>query len=117
MAFAYSKIGCPYCCGGTSCSPGYDCSGLTMSAWASAGVSIPRDSYDQEADLPQVDLAAGDVTKYLEPGDILGFAGNSHVGIYVGGDKLIDAPHHGRRCRADLAQWLVPGELDGAVRP
>jgi peptidoglycan DL-endopeptidase CwlO len=117
VKFAYDAVGCPYLYGGTSCSPGYDCSGLTMSAWASAGVSIPRVSYDQMADLPAVDLAPGDPTKYLEPGDILGFAGNSHVGIYVGGGKLIDAPHTGADVELiSLTGWYAQ-ELDGAVRP
>jgi peptidoglycan DL-endopeptidase CwlO len=117
VKFAYDAVGCPYLYGGTSCSPGYDCSGLTMEAWASAGVSIPRTSYDQEADLPQVDLAPGDPEKYLEPGDILGFAGNSHVGIYVGGGKLIDAPHTGAYVELiSLTGWYAE-ELDEAVRP
>jgi peptidoglycan DL-endopeptidase CwlO len=117
VKFAYDAVGCPYLYGGTSCSPGYDCSGLTMEAWASAGVSIPRTSYDQEADLPQVDLAPGDPEKYLEPGDILGFAGNSHVGIYVGGGKLIDAPHTGADVELiSLTGWYAQ-ELDEAVRP
>lgn len=118
VAFAYKALGCPYSWGGTSCSPGYDCSGLTSSAWASAGVSIPRDSYSQEAGLPQVDLAPGNVTKYLEPGDILGFAGNSHVGIYVGHDKLIDAPHAGAPVQLiSLSSGWYASSLDGAVRP
>lgn len=117
VKFAYGALGCAYAWGGTSCSPGYDCSGLTMSAWASAGVSIPRDSYAQESGLPQVDLAPGDPTKYLEPGDILGFAGNSHVGIYVGGGKLIDAPHTGSPVQlVGLTGWYAQ-ELDEAVRP
>jgi peptidoglycan DL-endopeptidase CwlO len=117
VKFAYDAVGCPYLYGGTSCSPGYDCSGLTMEAWASAGVSIPRTSYEQEADLPQVDLAPGDPTKYLQPGDILGFAGNSHVGIYVGDDELIDAPHTGADVELiSLTGWYAE-ELDGAVRP
>jgi peptidoglycan DL-endopeptidase CwlO len=117
VKFAYGAVGCPYAWGGTSCSPGYDCSGLTMSAWASAGVSIPRDSYDQMASLPAVNLAPGNVTKYLQPGDILGFAGNSHVGIYVGGGKLIDAPHSGADVELiSLTGWYA-SELDGAVRP
>lgn len=118
VAFAYRALGCAYSWGGTSCSPGYDCSGLTMSAWASAGVSIPRDSYSQEAGLPQVDLAPGNVTKYLQPGDILGFAGNSHVGIYVGHGKLIDAPHAGASVQlvSLLSGWYA-STLDGAVRP
>jgi peptidoglycan DL-endopeptidase CwlO len=117
VKFAYGAVGCPYLYGGTSCSPGYDCSGLTMSAWASAGVSIPRTSYDQESSLPQVDLAPGDPTKYLQPGDILGFAGNSHVGIYVGGGELIDAPHTGASVELIKLQGWYSQELDEAVRP
>jgi len=118
VAFAYSKVGCPYTFGGTGpCGAGYDCSGLTMEAWAAAGITIPRISYDQEGSLPRVDLASGDVTKYLQPGDILGFAGNSHVGLYVGGGKLIDAPHTGLNVELiSLSGWYL-SELDSAVRP
>lgn len=112
VAYAYSKLNCPYLYGGTGpCSTGYDCSGLTMEAWAAAGVSIPRDSYSQESQLPQVSLSN------LQPGDILGFAGNSHVGIYVGGGKLIDAPHTGAVVQlVSLSGWYA-SELDEAVRP
>jgi peptidoglycan DL-endopeptidase CwlO len=118
VAFAYGALGCPYEWGGTGpCPDGYDCSGLTMEAWAHAGVSIPRDSYDQESGLPQVDLAPGDPTKYLQPGDILGFASNSHVGIYVGGDMLIDAPHSGADVELIALKGWYAEELDGAVRP
>ncbi len=89
MQFAYNQLGCPYVYGGTGpCGSGFDCSGLTMQAWASAGVSIPRTSYGQ-ATLPAVS------TSNLQPGDILEFAGDSHVGIYVGGGMLIDAPQPG----------------------
>jgi peptidoglycan DL-endopeptidase CwlO len=118
VAFAYGQISCPYVYGGTGpCNLGFDCSGLTMQAWAVAGVSIPRVSYDQMAQLPQVNLAPGDVTKYLEPGDILGFAGNSHVGIYVGNGELIDAPVPGASVeRVGLSGWYL-SNLDGAVRP
>ena len=88
-----------------------------MSAWAYAGVSIPRTSYDQEASLPQVALAPGDVTKYLEPGDILGFIGNAHVGIYVGNGELIDAPTAGSDVELiPLSGWYL-ANLDEAVRP
>jgi cell wall-associated NlpC family hydrolase len=118
VAYAYSKIGCPYVYGGTGpCGAGYDCSGLTQASWAYAGVSIPRVSYDQMAQLQPVNLPAGDVTKYLEPGDILGFAGNTHVGIYVGGGQLIDAPVPGASVeRISLSGWYL-SNLDGAVRP
>ena len=121
VAFAYGQLGCPYSYGGTGpCGSGYDCSGLTMSAWAYAGISIPRVSYDQIASLPGVPLhtAAGAfTTKYLHPGDILGFAGNSHVGIYVGGGYLIDAPLPGQNVqKVAIAGWYLT-ELDAAVRP
>ena len=110
IAYAFSKIGDPYVWGATG--PGdFDCSGLMMAAWASAGVSIPRISYDQMSSFPSVPLNA------LQPGDILGFAGNSHVGMYVGGGKLIDAPTSGEYVEeVPLAGWYAQ-ELDGAVQP
>jgi peptidoglycan DL-endopeptidase CwlO len=117
VAFAYTQIGCPYFYGGTGpCrAPGFDCSGLMMSAWASAGIVIPRVSYSQMSALPSVPIGSG--FKYLEPGDILGFAGNSHVGMYVGGGYLIDAPVPGQFVeKVALSGWYAQ-ELDGAVRP
>jgi peptidoglycan DL-endopeptidase CwlO len=110
VAFAQGAVGCPYVFGGTGpCSSGYDCSGLMQAAWAYAGVSIPRVSYDQISSLPAVSLSD------LQPGDILGFAGNSHVGMYIGGGKLIDAPHTGLNVEVvSLGGYYTP---DAAVRP
>ena len=110
VAFAYAQLGKPYVWGASG--PGsYDCSGLMMAAWAYAGVSIPRVSYDQMSALPAVSLSA------LQPGDILGFAGNSHVGLYVGHGMVIDAPHSGAVVeKVALAGWYQ-SELDGAVQP
>lgn len=122
VKFAYAQIGCPYFYGGTGpCdSPGFDCSGLMMQAWASAGVSIPRVSYDQIGDLPPVSLhtASGAFTEAnLEPGDILGFASDTHVGMYVGGGYLIDAPTPGAYVeKVALSGWYLDN-LDAAVRP
>jgi cell wall-associated NlpC family hydrolase len=112
VQFAYDQLGCPYVYGGTGpCGSGFDCSGLTMSAWASAGVSIPRTSYGQ-ATLPAVSLSA------LQPGDILEFAGDSHVGIYVGGGMLIDAPQPGMSVeKVSLSSSWYSANLDAAVRP
>lgn len=112
VAFAFEQLCCPYVFGGTGpCNDGFDCSGLTQAAWASAGVSIPRTSYEQMDDLPAVS------TSELEPGDILGFAGNSHVGIYVGNNELIDAPQTGEVVElVTLSGWFSEN-LDGAVRP
>ncbi len=121
VSYAFAQLGCPYVYGATGpCSSGFDCSGLTSSAWAYAGVSIPRISYDQMGSLPAVPLhtASGAfTTKYLAPGDILGFASNSHVGIYVGGGYVIDAPVPGANVeKVGLSGWYL-SNLDGAVRP
>ena len=112
VAFAYAALGCPYVYGATGpCSAGYDCSGLTSAAWASAGVSIPRTSYGQ-ATLPAVSRSA------LQPGDILEFAGDSHVGIYVGGGMLIDAPQPGMNVeKVSLSSGWYASEFAGAYRP
>lgn len=121
VSFAFSAIGCPYVFGATGpCRSGFDCSGLMLAAWSYAGITIPRTSYDQMASLAPVSLhtASGAfTTAYLEPGDILGFGGNSHVGMYVGKGELIDAPVPGANVEeVPLSGWYLQ-ELDGAVRP
>jgi peptidoglycan DL-endopeptidase CwlO len=116
IQFAEAQLGCPYVYGGTGpCDPsqgeGFDCSGLTQAAWAAAGVSIPRTSYEQMADLPSVPL------NELEPGDILGFLDNGHVAIYIGNNQLLQSPETGEDVDVeDLTGWFAQN-LDGAVRP
>ena len=112
VAFAFAQLGCPYVFGGTGpCGAGFDCSGLTMRAWAAAGVAIPRTS-EAQAGLPSVPLSA------LQPGDILEFAGDSHVGIYVGHNMLIDAPQPGLNVEeVSLSNSWYAANLVGAVRP
>jgi peptidoglycan DL-endopeptidase CwlO len=110
VAYAYSKLGDPYVYGATGPSS-FDCSGLVQAAWASAGVSIPRTTYEQVAALPAVS------TSDLQPGDLLFFAGDSHVGIYVGGNELIDAPQTGEDVeKVPLSGWYS-ANLDSAARP
>jgi peptidoglycan DL-endopeptidase CwlO len=121
VKYVFDQLGCPYVYGGTGpCHSGYDCSGLMMMAWASAGVSIPRTSWDQMNSLPSVPLhtSGGAFTeKYLQPGDILGFIGNNHVGMYVGNGYLIDAPNPSTPIEhVQLSGWYLQN-LDGAVRP
>ena len=90
VAFAYAQLGCPYVYGGTGpCQMGFDCSGLAQAAWGAAGVAIPRDSYEQWAELPHVSLSS------IEPGDLLIYNGEGHVAIYVGNGYIIDAPQTG----------------------
>jgi cell wall-associated NlpC family hydrolase len=86
VAYAMAQLGKDYCYAGVgpSC---YDCSGLTQQAWAQAGVYMPHNSEAQIGMFPQVPMNA------LQPGDIVWFPG--HVGIYVGGDAVVNATHTG----------------------
>ena len=112
VAFVYKQLGCPYVYGGTGpCNAGFDCSGLVQAAWAAAGISIPRDTYEQWAALPHVP------TSQLQPGDLLYFAGESHVGMYVGGGYLIDAPVPGQNVEKVALSGWYSANLDGAARP
>jgi cell wall-associated NlpC family hydrolase len=113
VAFVYHQLGCPYVYGGTGpCQMGFDCSGLAQAAWASAGVAIPRDSYEQWADLPHVSLSA------IEPGDLLIYNGEGHVAIYVGNGYIIDAPQTGMDVeRIPMSTPWYADNLDGVVRP
>jgi peptidoglycan DL-endopeptidase CwlO len=111
VKFAFDQIGCPYVFGGTGpCNDGFDCSGLTQAAWAAAGVAIPRTS-EQQAGLPAVPESD------LEPGDILEFIGDGHVGIYVGNNMLIDAPQTGEDVQEVAFTGWYQENYDGAVRP
>jgi cell wall-associated NlpC family hydrolase len=86
MAYAYAQLGKPYCYAGVGpdC---YDCSGLTMMAWAQAGLSLPHGSYAQLAEFPSVSMSN------LQVGDLVYWP--DHVGIYVGGGAVLHAPHTG----------------------
>jgi peptidoglycan DL-endopeptidase CwlO len=113
VAFAYSQLGCPYVYGGTGpCNSGYDCSGLVQAAWAAAGVSIPRDTYEQWAALPHIAMSS------LQPGDLLYYNGIGHVAIYVGSGYIIDAPVPGASVeKIPMNTSWYASTLDGAARP
>jgi peptidoglycan DL-endopeptidase CwlO len=113
VAFAYAQLGCPYVYGGTGpCQDGFDCSGLAQAAWAAAGVAIPRDSYEQWAELPHVSLSS------IEPGDLLIYNGEGHVAIYVGNGDIIDAPQTGMDVeKIPMSTPWYADNLDGVVRP
>jgi cell wall-associated NlpC family hydrolase len=64
-----------------------------MMAWAAGGVSMAHGSQSQYLSFPHVPISA------LQPGDLVfyGSSGptNHHVGIFVGGGTMIEAPHTG----------------------
>jgi peptidoglycan DL-endopeptidase CwlO len=87
VAFAKRQLGKPYVFGAAGPNA-YDCSGLTLSAWRAAGVSLSRTSQSQYRDGRSV--AKSD----LQPGDLVFYySGISHVALYVGGGQIIHAPN------------------------
>jgi cell wall-associated NlpC family hydrolase len=89
VQFAYAQLGKPYVYGGAGPSS-FDCSGLTMRAWGAAGVSLPHNAAAQQSMTSPVSLSA------MEPGDLVFFGRPAyHVGIYIGGGRMIAAPHTG----------------------
>jgi peptidoglycan DL-endopeptidase CwlO len=109
LSAAYSVIGTPYQWGGASPETGFDCSGLTMWSWAHAGVYLPHSSAAQYASLPHVSRDA------LQPGDLLFFYSPiSHVAMYVGGGRMIHAPHTGSTVQVVPVYW---DSFVGAARP
>jgi cell wall-associated NlpC family hydrolase len=89
VAEAYNKLGRPY--EWAAAGPDrFDCSGLTMWAWARGGVSLPHSSqaqYDVTNHVAQSDVQPGDLVFFGSP--------IHHVGIYIGGGQMISAPHTG----------------------
>ncbi len=93
IATAAAQIGDPYQWGAAG-PDRFDCSGLTMYAWAAAGVSLPHSSRAQFSSLPKVPLSE------IQPGDLV-FRGSPihHVAIYEGNGVVIAAPHSGESVR------------------
>ncbi len=89
VAFARSQLGKPYVFA-TAGPNTYDCSGLTMAAWAAAGVRMPHYSGAQATMFPKV------TWQQLQPGDLVLFYSDlHHVGLYIGGGMMIHAPQTG----------------------
>lgn len=89
IAYARSQLGKPYVWGAQG-PDSFDCSGLTSQAWQHAGVSVPRTSQQQWAQLQRVSAQS------MRPGDlVIYFPDATHVGIYVGGGKVVHAPRPG----------------------
>ena len=91
VAIAQRYLGVPYVYGGASPS-GFDCSGLAVYCYAQVGVSLSHGATDQQHASTPVPISA------LQPGDLVFFGNASysyHVGIYVGGGSMINAPHTG----------------------
>ncbi|HWL42323.1 MAG TPA: NlpC/P60 family protein [Ilumatobacter sp.] len=85
---ALTQLGVAYRTRASNPGVGFDCSGLTSFAYATAGVTVPRSSGDQlraSDRVPREEAEVGDLVHY--PG---------HVGIYLGGDIYVHSPEPGR---------------------
>ena len=110
MEAALAQLGKPYQWGATG--PGsFDCSGLMVFAWRQAGVTLPRTSAAQHANLRSVSRSE------LQPGDLV-FAGSPrvhHVGMYIGNGQIVHSPRAGKPVeirsmqRSDLRGFGRPG--------
>lgn len=101
IRFALKQIGDRYVFGAAGMIY-WDCSGLTMRAYQAAGVSLPHSAAAQSNYGKRVSLNA------LRPGDIVFFGSPiSHNGIYLGGGRMVDAPHTGARVRVEsFGSWF-----------
>ena len=115
LAFAYGQLGKPYVWGATG-PDSYDCSGLTMQSWASAGVYLPHFAASQyQASHP---IGYDD----LRPGDLLFWATNAHdsntiyhEAIYLGGQQMIQAPRTGED--VEISSIWMWGPIQFFARP
>ncbi|MGP4025277.1 NlpC/P60 family protein [Actinomadura sp. 3N407] len=111
LNFAYAQLGKPYQYGAEGPNS-YDCSGLTMKAWAAAGVSITRTTHSQYAATKRVSKSN------LQPGDLVFFSGLGHMGMYVGGGKMIHAPRTGKNVEVvTITSGYYLNNYYGAGRP
>jgi len=93
LRYAFAQIGDRYVFGAAGMQT-WDCSGLTMRAFAAAGVSLPHSSRAQfryGKRIPRSQLKPGDLVFFKRP--------ISHVGIYVGNGKMVHAPRPGSRVK------------------
>jgi peptidoglycan DL-endopeptidase CwlO len=90
LAYAKAQLGEPYARSGAGPSS-WDCSGLTMMAWGSVGVSLPhssRQQFSRGRPVAKSDLQSGDLVFFYS--DI------HHVGLYAGNGQVIHAPRPGK---------------------
>jgi peptidoglycan DL-endopeptidase CwlO len=106
-SIAMRYLGIPYVWGGASPS-GFDCSGLVMYVYAQLGISLAHYTGAQWSETMPISESQA------QPGDLVFFNGVSHVGIYIGGGQMVDAPHTGSVVRVDSIGGF--GSIDGFRR-
>jgi cell wall-associated NlpC family hydrolase len=92
---------------------GFDCSGLVLFAYAKVGIALPHNSRAQFTAGSRLPKEAG--LSALRPGDLVFYSPGliHHVGIYLGENRMINAPYSGTVVRVDPVE---PAEYAGGVR-
>ncbi|ASW52995.1 NlpC/P60 family protein [Plantactinospora sp. KBS50] len=107
VKFACKQIGKPYVWGADGPSS-YDCSGLTMAAWAQVGVHLPHNAAQQYNSMTHISRGS------LRPGDLVFYNSLAHVGMYVGNGWVVHAPQSGDHVRM---RKIDVGSIVGYGRP
>jgi cell wall-associated NlpC family hydrolase len=108
VSYAMAQVGDAYVFGAAGPSA-FDCSGLTMMAWAQAGVALPHSSSGQMGYGTPVSLSA------LQPGDLIFYYSPvSHVGMYIGNGMIVNAENPSVGVRVAPMNSMP---ISGAVRP
>lgn len=108
--FALAQVGKPYVFGAAG-PDAYDCSGLTMAAWAAGGVSLPHlaaSQYGYGTHVSANELQPGDLVFLYQP--------IGHVSIYVGNGMVVSAPQPGESVKIMPFAYELP-DFVGATRP
>lgn len=100
LEYAMAQVGDAYVWGATG-PDAFDCSGLTMMAFAQAGISLPHSSRMQSGMGVPVSRSE------LQPGDLVfGYSPVSHVGIYIGNGLMVHAANPGAGVRVDPYDYI-----------
>jgi cell wall-associated NlpC family hydrolase len=103
VAAALTRLGHSYVWGATGANY-FDCSGLMVWSYASAGVSLPRTSQEQAT----IGTAVPSLSQ-AQPGDLVIYGSDAHhVGMYIGNGKVVHAPHTGDVVRIADATTIGP---------
>ncbi|NBH06026.1 bifunctional lytic transglycosylase/C40 family peptidase [Amycolatopsis sp. SID8362] len=113
ITFACAQLGLPYVWGGDgpgNGDRGFDCSGLTKAAYATAGIDLPRTAQTQYNAGPRIAVTG------IRPGDLVFFGTSTghvtHVGLALASDTMVNAPDFGTPVRVDSIRRAL-----GATRP
>jgi cell wall-associated NlpC family hydrolase len=115
VAIAEQYLGIPYVYAGADPITGFDCSGLTMYVYEQLGIHLQHwTGYQIHEGLPvpRWALQPGDLVFFYDEGGIPG-----HVGIYIGNNQFIHAPHTGDVVKISSLDEHYSSVYDGAVRP